>query len=157
MEKNTLQGKAWLDKCYSDSRHMVDKWFADFNRSGTNTDDAERFGRLKEPATFEKSPQSCGPKTWRMKFNLPTTLKKGRQFIAIFMWPNRYVWTRKTKKRTHIEKKLLFTKTMHRVLHKWKRWQKCNRYTSNCFRTHRLRQICFPVTFTYSQSSQNCN
>ena len=45
MEKNTAQAKQWLDKCYPDyalSRQMVEKWFADFKRSRTNTDDVER-------------------------------------------------------------------------------------------------------------------
>lgn len=48
MGKNTVQAKQWLDKCYSDSapsRQMVEKWFADFKRGRTNTDDAERSGR----------------------------------------------------------------------------------------------------------------
>ena len=50
MRKNTLQAKQWLDKCYPDSapsRQMVEKWFPDFKRSRTNTDDAERPGQLK--------------------------------------------------------------------------------------------------------------
>ena len=37
----------WLDKCYPDSaptRQVVGKWFADFKRGHTNTDDAERTG-----------------------------------------------------------------------------------------------------------------
>ena len=48
MGKNTVQAKQWIDKCYPDSapsRKMVDKWFADFKRGRTNTDDAERSGR----------------------------------------------------------------------------------------------------------------
>ena len=47
MEKNTVQAKQWRGKCYPDSapsRQMVEKWFADFKRSRTNTNDAERSG-----------------------------------------------------------------------------------------------------------------
>ena len=45
MGKNTIQAKQWLNKCYPDSapsRPMVEKWFADFERDRTSTDDAER-------------------------------------------------------------------------------------------------------------------
>ena len=48
MGKNTVQVKQWLDKCYPDSApsiQMVEKWFADFKRGRTNTDDAECSGR----------------------------------------------------------------------------------------------------------------
>ena len=48
MGKNTVQAKQWLDKCYPDSapsRQIVEKWFADFKRGRTNTDDAERSAR----------------------------------------------------------------------------------------------------------------
>src|SRR5438034_4852657 len=48
MGKNTVQTEQWLDKYYSNSapsRQMVEKWFADFKRGRTNTDDAERSGR----------------------------------------------------------------------------------------------------------------
>ena len=49
MRKNTVQAKQWLDKYYPDStssRQMVEKWFADFKCSRTNTDgDDERSGR----------------------------------------------------------------------------------------------------------------
>ena len=47
MGKNTIEAKKWLDKCYPDSassRQMVEKWFADFKRGRTNTDDAECSG-----------------------------------------------------------------------------------------------------------------
>ena len=47
MGKNTIQAKQWLDKCYPDSapsRQMVEKWFADFKRGRTNTNDAECSG-----------------------------------------------------------------------------------------------------------------
>ena len=56
MGKNTVQAKQWLDKCYSDSaptRQMVEKWFANFERSRTNTDDAERSGRLNSTVVPE--------------------------------------------------------------------------------------------------------
>ena len=45
MEKNTIQAKQWLDKCYPDSapsRQTVEKCYADFKLGLTNTDDAER-------------------------------------------------------------------------------------------------------------------
>ena len=48
MGKNTIQAKQWLNKCYPDSapsRPMVEKWFADFERDRTGTDDAERSRR----------------------------------------------------------------------------------------------------------------
>ena len=47
MGKNTLQAKRWLDMCCSDSvpsRQTVEKWFGDFKRGRTNTDNAERSG-----------------------------------------------------------------------------------------------------------------
>ena len=48
MEKNTVQAKKWLDKCYPDSapsRQMVKKWFSDLKRGRTNTEDAEHSSR----------------------------------------------------------------------------------------------------------------
>uniref|UniRef100_A0A1B0G5T2 Uncharacterized protein n=1 Tax=Glossina morsitans morsitans TaxID=37546 RepID=A0A1B0G5T2_GLOMM len=57
MGKNTVQAKQWLDKCYLDSapsRQMVEKWFADFKRGRTNTDDAERCGRPNSAVVPEK-------------------------------------------------------------------------------------------------------
>jgi len=56
MGKNTVQTKQWLDKCYPDSapsRQMVEKWFGDFKRGRTNTDDAERSGRPNSAVTEE--------------------------------------------------------------------------------------------------------
>lgn len=56
MGKNTVQTKAWLDKCYPDSapsRQMVEKWIADFKRGRATTSDAERSGRPKEAVTSE--------------------------------------------------------------------------------------------------------
>ena len=47
MGKNTVQIKQWLDECYSDSaplQTMVKRWYADFKRSHTNTNDAECSG-----------------------------------------------------------------------------------------------------------------
>lgn len=51
MGKNTVQAKAWLDKCYPDSappKSTIEYWFAEFRRGRTSTDDAERSGRPKE-------------------------------------------------------------------------------------------------------------
>jgi len=56
MGKNTVKAKEWLDKCYKESapsRQMVEKWFADFKRGRTETDDAPRFGRPAEVVTPE--------------------------------------------------------------------------------------------------------
>lgn len=56
MGKNTVQAKQWLDKCYgnsSPSRQMVEKWFADFKRGRTDTNDAERSGRPNSAVTPE--------------------------------------------------------------------------------------------------------
>ena len=44
-EKNTVQAKQWLDKCYSDSVSSdtpVKRWYTDFKRGRTDTNDAER-------------------------------------------------------------------------------------------------------------------
>ena len=46
-EKNTVQAKQWLDKCYLDSaplETMVKRWYADFKCSHTDKNDAERSG-----------------------------------------------------------------------------------------------------------------
>ena len=46
-EKNTVQAKQWLEKCYSDSASletMVKRWYAGFKRDYTDTNDAERSG-----------------------------------------------------------------------------------------------------------------
>ena len=48
--KNTAEGKQWLDKRYGDSapeKSTIIDWYAKFKRGRTNTDDAERSGRLK--------------------------------------------------------------------------------------------------------------
>ena len=45
--KNTFQAKQWLDKCYSDpapSETTVKRWYADFKRGRTDTNDAKRSG-----------------------------------------------------------------------------------------------------------------
>ena len=45
--KNIVQVQQWLDKCYSDSalsETMVNRWYADFKRGCTDTNDAERSG-----------------------------------------------------------------------------------------------------------------
>ena len=46
--KNTVLAKQWLHKCYSDSappETMVKRWYTDFERGHTNTNDAEHSGR----------------------------------------------------------------------------------------------------------------
>ena len=47
MGKNTVQAKQWFDKCYSDSalsETTVKRWYIDFNRGCTDTNDTERSG-----------------------------------------------------------------------------------------------------------------
>lgn len=54
MGKNTVEAKAWLDKYYSgfaSLRQMVEKYFAVFNCSLTNTNDVEGSGHQKEVVT----------------------------------------------------------------------------------------------------------
>ncbi|XP_026471495.1 uncharacterized protein LOC113375764 [Ctenocephalides felis] len=56
MGKNTIAAKVSLEKCYLDcskSTKTVKKWFADFNRGHTVTDDAERSERPIEVVTPE--------------------------------------------------------------------------------------------------------
>lgn len=56
MGKNTVEAKAWLDEHYADSapsKATVERWFADFKRGRTDTDDAERSGRPNEVVTPE--------------------------------------------------------------------------------------------------------
>ena len=48
MGKNTVQAKQWLDKCYlnsAPSETTVERWYTDFKRGRTDTNDAERSGR----------------------------------------------------------------------------------------------------------------
>ena len=47
MEKNTVQAKQWLNKCYLDSatsETMVMGWYTDFKCGCTDTSDAEHSG-----------------------------------------------------------------------------------------------------------------
>lgn len=56
MEKNIVQTKQWLNKCYPDSAPAQSKiiyWFAEFKRGRASTSDAERSGRPKEAVTDE--------------------------------------------------------------------------------------------------------
>ena len=49
MEKNTVQVKQWLDKCYSDSapsETTVWRWYADFKCGRRDTKNAENSARL---------------------------------------------------------------------------------------------------------------
>ena len=64
MERNTVQAQQWLEKCYGDSapsKTTICWWYAEFKRSRTHTEDAERSGRPNEvvtPATIKKSTKS---------------------------------------------------------------------------------------------------
>lgn len=56
MGKNTVQAKAWLDKCYptsAPSSSTVKFWFACFKRGRNSTEDAERSGRPSKATTPE--------------------------------------------------------------------------------------------------------
>ena len=58
MGKNTVQAQQWLEKCYrenSPSKTTICRWYADFKRGQTNTEDAERPGRPTEVATPENT------------------------------------------------------------------------------------------------------
>ena len=51
MGKNTVQAQQWLEKCYPDSapsKTTICRWYADFKRGRTDTNDAERSGRPNE-------------------------------------------------------------------------------------------------------------
>lgn len=54
MGKNTAQAQQWLKKCYREdapSKTTICRWYADFKRGRTTTEDAERPGRPIEAAT----------------------------------------------------------------------------------------------------------
>ena len=56
MGKNTVQAQQWLEKCYPDcapSKTTICRWYADFKRGCTDTNDAERSGRPNEAVTPE--------------------------------------------------------------------------------------------------------
>ncbi|KAG6439355.1 hypothetical protein O3G_MSEX000703 [Manduca sexta] len=51
MNKNTIETKVWLDKCYENSapsKATVKRWFAEFKRGHTDTNDVEHSGRPNE-------------------------------------------------------------------------------------------------------------
>ena len=56
MQKNTVQAQQWLEKCYGDSapsKTTICRWYAEFKRGRTDTEDAERSGRPNEVVTPE--------------------------------------------------------------------------------------------------------
>ena len=58
MGKNTVQAKQWLDKCYLDSVPLettVKRWYADFKRGCTDTNDAECSGHPNSPVILENT------------------------------------------------------------------------------------------------------
>lgn len=60
MGKNTVQAQQWLEKCYPDSapsKTTICRWYADFKRGRTYTNDAERSGRPNEAVTPENNKQ----------------------------------------------------------------------------------------------------
>ena len=51
-----MQAQQWLEKCYGDSapsKPTICRWYADFKRGRTHTEDAERSDRLNEVVTPE--------------------------------------------------------------------------------------------------------
>ncbi|XP_071745443.1 uncharacterized protein [Lepeophtheirus salmonis] len=90
--KNTVQAKAWLEKCYPDSapsKTTIKRWFADFKRGRTDTDDTERPCRLNEvfiPENNEKNhenehgqSQNLGPRDYWLFAELKKILR-GKRF-----------------------------------------------------------------------------
>ena len=62
MGKYTVQAKKSLDKCYSDSapsEKMVKRWYTDFKRSNTATNDAERSGHSNSAVVPENTKKLC--------------------------------------------------------------------------------------------------
>ena len=58
MGKNTIQAKQWLDNCYSDSapsETMVKRWYTDFKRGHTDTNNAEYSGRPNSAVVLENT------------------------------------------------------------------------------------------------------
>ena len=58
--KNTVQAKQWL-KCYSDSapsETMVKRWYADFKRGRTDTNDVEHSGHPNLTVVLENTKNS---------------------------------------------------------------------------------------------------
>ena len=56
MEKNTVEVKQWLDKCYGDSapgKSTIIDLYAEFKLGCTNTDDAEHSGHPKSAVVPE--------------------------------------------------------------------------------------------------------
>ena len=51
-----MQAQKWLEKCYGDSapsKTTICRWYAEFKRARTDTEDAERSGRPNEVVTPE--------------------------------------------------------------------------------------------------------
>lgn len=56
MGKNTVEAQQWLEKRYPDSspsKSTICRWYAEFKRGRTDTNDAERSGRPLEAVTPE--------------------------------------------------------------------------------------------------------
>ena len=56
MKQNTVQTQQWLEKCYGDSapsKTTICRWYDEFKRGRTYTEDAERSGRPNEVVTPE--------------------------------------------------------------------------------------------------------
>lgn len=61
MKKNTVQTQQWLEKCYPNcapSKTTICRWFTEFQRGRTSTDDAERSGRPNSAVTPENIKKS---------------------------------------------------------------------------------------------------
>ena len=56
IKKNTVRAQQWLEKCYGDtapSKSTICRWYAEFKRGRTDTEDAERSGPPNEVVTPE--------------------------------------------------------------------------------------------------------
>ena len=92
MGKNTVEVKQWLDKYYENSaswKSTIIDWYAEFECSRTNTDDAERSGRPKSavvPKNITKVHKIVlGDRKWKF-CEIGDTLKisEGSVFARIF-------------------------------------------------------------------------
>ena len=92
MGKNTVQTKQWLDKCYLDSAPLettVKRWYADFKRSPTDTNDAEHSGHLNSAVVPENTKKFHNLVLADCKLKLREIVEElniSRQCIHYFAW-----------------------------------------------------------------------
>ena len=76
MRKNSVQAKEWLDKCYS-----VKRWYADFKRSRTATNDTEPSGRPNSAIVPENPPKKQTQKQKQKKQTKNQKQKKPHKLV----------------------------------------------------------------------------